>query len=105
MPLSARRAKRRALVVALALAALVPPPPCAAASDPAGRWEGPIQLPGMELRVLVELRNGPSGLEGTIDIPAQNAKGLALESIEVAGSAVAFAIRGIPGQPAFKGAL
>jgi CubicO group peptidase (beta-lactamase class C family) len=105
MSLRARRACHSAVcAVALALAPLLLPP--AAAADATGRWEGPIQLPGAELKVFVELRAGATGaLEGTIDIPAQNAKGLPLEAIVVEGQEVAFAIRGVPGQPTFKGAL
>jgi CubicO group peptidase (beta-lactamase class C family) len=93
---------------ALALLALLAlcPLPLLADGDVAGHWEGPIQLPGMELKVLVDLKSGAAGaLEGTIDIPAQNAKGLPLESIDVKDAAVSFAIRGVPGQPTFKGTL
>ena len=54
----------------------------------------------------MDLKAGAAGaLEGTIDIPAQGAKGLALESIEAKDADVSFAIRGVPGQPTFKGAL
>jgi len=101
MTLSARRTLA-ALALCLAPFALS----LAAAGDVTGHWEGPIQLPGMELKVLVDLKAGAAGaLEGTIDIPAQGAKGLALESIEAKDAAVSFAIRGVPGQPTFKGAL
>lgn len=101
MMLSARRALA-ALALCLAPLALSP----VAGGDVTGHWEGPIHLPGMELKVLVDLKVGAAGaLEGTIDIPAQNAKGLPLESIEVKETAVSFAIRGVPGQPTFKGTL
>ncbi|HUL76926.1 MAG TPA: serine hydrolase [Vicinamibacteria bacterium] len=87
-------------------ASLSPAAAPAAAADVAGHWEGPIQLPGTELKVLVDLKAGAAGgLEGTIDIPAQGAKGLPLEALEVTDRAVSFAIRGIPGQPTFKGTL
>jgi CubicO group peptidase (beta-lactamase class C family) len=101
MLLSARRSLAT-LAFVLAPLAL----PLAVGADVAGRWEGPIQLPGMELQVLVDLKAGAAGtLEGTIDIPAQNAKGLPLESIEAKEAAVSFAIRGVPGQPTFEGTL
>ena len=83
-----------------------PGSPASAPADVAGHWEGPIQTPGMELKVLVDLKVAAgAGLEGTIDIPAQGAKGLPLEAVEVRDRAVSFAIRGIPGQPTFKGTL
>ena len=95
-------ARRTLAALALGLAPLALP--LAAGGDVTGHWEGPIQLPGMELKVLVDLKAGAAGvLEGTIDIPAQNAKGLSLESIEAKDAAVSFAIRGVPGQPTFKG--
>ena len=100
MMLSARRVLA---ALALCLAPLALP---LVAGDATGHWEGGIQLPGMELKVLVDLKAGPAGaLEGTIDIPAQNAKGLALDSIEAKDAAVSFAIRGVQGLPTFKGAL
>ena len=97
-------ARRTLAVLALVFAPLALP--FAAGGDVTGHWEGPIQLPGAELKVLVDLKAGATGaLEGTIDIPAQNAKGLPLESVEAKDTAVSFAIRGVPGQPTFKGAL
>jgi len=97
-------ARRVLAALALCLAPLALP--LAAAGDVTGHWEGGIHLPGMELKVLVDLKAGPAGvLEGTIDIPAQNAKGLALDSIEAKDAAVSFAIRGVPGQPTLKGTL
>jgi len=90
----------------LALLLILGAPPLLAAGDVAGHWEGSIQLPGMELKVLVDMKAGAGGaLEGTIDIPAQNAKGLILEPIDVKDAAASFAIRGVPGQPIFKGTL
>ena len=88
-------ARRTLAALALGLAPLALP--LAAGGDVTGHWEGPIQLPGMELKVLVYQKLGAAGvLEGTIDIPAQNAKGLSLESIEAKDAAVSFAIRGVP---------
>ena len=71
-----------------------------------GHWEGNIRLAGMELVVLVDLTFQPDGhWEGTIDIPAQAAKGLPLESIKVDGAKVSFQIQNVPGTPTFSGEL
>ena len=43
--------------------------------------------------------------EGTIWIPAQNLKGFPLSDITVAGTAVGFTMKGVPGGPAFAGTL
>jgi uncharacterized protein len=81
----------------------------AVVQDPAGQigvWQGSISTPGVALAVVVRLdRKADGAWSGSIDIPAQGAKGLPLEKIEVKGTAVAFAIAGVPGNPLFEGDL
>lgn len=76
-----------------------------AGGDPAGHWEGRVETPGTALGVIIDLAPGPDGWTGTIDIPLQGARGLALTAIAVAGDSVTFAIDGIPGEPTFRGVL
>ena len=78
------------------------------AADPlGGRWEGEIEIPNRSLAVTVHLHRDGDDWRGTIDIPAQGARGLPLDPITVIadedGVAVAFTIRGVPGNPTFKG--
>ena len=77
--------------------------------DFAGRWMGQISLPGMPLKISPEFTvEGPQqqeALSGTIDIPAQSARGLPLERIRVEDSTIWFTIKGIPGTPTFAGVL
>jgi CubicO group peptidase (beta-lactamase class C family) len=73
--------------------------------NPSGQWSGRIEIPGQPLEVTVRLRKAEAGFAGDIDIPAQNAKGLALEKILVEGRTVMFAIAGIPGAPIFTGEI
>jgi hypothetical protein len=76
------------------------------AAGPAGHWKGAIQVPGQELQVEVDLAaKGSAAWVGTITIPAQNLRAFPLSAIEAQGSAVSFAMKGIPGEPAFKGRL
>jgi CubicO group peptidase (beta-lactamase class C family) len=70
--------------------------------DVAGRYEGSIQIPGAPLKVIVELKDGTAGLGGTIDIPQQGARGVALEKAAAGNGEVTFAIAGIPGAPTFR---
>ncbi len=77
----------------------------AAAAGPAGHWTGAIETPGQELQVEVDLASKGAVWTGTITIPAQHLNALPLSSIEVQGNAVSFAIKGIPGDPTFKGTL
>jgi CubicO group peptidase (beta-lactamase class C family) len=102
------RDPRRLLLAVLIFAALaaagyaLAPP----AQDPAGHWEGAIELPGTKLVVSVDLAKQPDGTwKGDISIPAQGAKDLALGGIKVEGADVAFAITGIPGDPTFRGQM
>ena len=48
---------------------------------------------------------GPGAWTGTITIPVQNLRAFPPSSIEAQGNAVSFAMKGIPGDPAFKGRL
>lgn len=82
----------------------------AAVAGPEGHWEGRIDTPVAPLHVTVDLRRDDEGWRGTIDIPAQGAKGLPLYRIKVGhidanATRVEFHIRDIPGSPVFKGSL
>ena len=80
------------------------------AADPvAGHWEGQIEIPGQPIAVKIDLTINDSGWSGTIDIPAQGAKGLPLSDIlvveEDGSMRVKFSIRDVPGNPTFDGKL
>lgn len=109
---------RCALVAALPLLALVAgapalsqdPAPAPAETSPAdhdasGHWQGAIEVPGTELAIIVHLSHKAGAWSGTIDIPAQGLKGFVLADVEVEGSAVGFAMDGVPGRPTFAGTL
>ena len=97
------------LTTALVLLVGLYPAATLAQDDPAGRWQGALEAPGMTIEVVIELALGDDGVwSGTIDVPAQGLLGLALENIKVDGAAVSFAIAptpGVPGNPAFSGTL
>ena len=99
---------RRPLLTMLVILALIVIQPAFAgpAQDPAGHWEGAIEIPGSKLEVNIDLAKQADGTwKGDISIPAQGAKDLPLGGIKVEGADVAFAIAGIPGDPTFKGTL
>lgn len=68
-----------------------------------GRWSGSIETPGTALSVVVTFEATGGAARGTIDIPMQGAKGLALTNISIEADAVSFAIGGVPGAPTFRG--
>jgi hypothetical protein len=71
-----------------------------------GHWEGAIQVPAQALDIVVDLASRSGGTwEGTITIPQQNLKAMPLSDITVSDDVVAFAMKGVPGDPRFKGKL
>jgi uncharacterized protein len=74
-------------------------------AGPAGHWEGTLQTPGQALDFSVDLVTNAGKWDGTISIPAQNVKGLPLAEVVVKGSAISFAMKGVPGDPRFTGTI
>jgi hypothetical protein len=75
------------------------------APGPSGHWEGTIQVPGQELVVVVDLSATGDKWEGAIGIPTQGLKAFPLAEILVKNSSVSFAMKGVPGEPRFRGTL
>jgi len=71
--------------------------------DAAGDWIGTLDLPGGVLEIAVTLVEEEQTWSGTIDIPAQGLLGHPLESIKIVGNEATFKMKGIPGDPTFKG--
>jgi hypothetical protein len=72
----------------------------------AGHWEGAIQVPDHELKIVVDLEQSPKGdWTGAIGIPDQALKDFPLSKVTVKGASVAFVMNGVPGDPAFDGEL
>jgi hypothetical protein len=60
----------------------------------AGHWEGSIQIPGQELKVVVDLAQGDGGAWiGSITLPGLRVKGAELNEISAKDSEVSFAIK------------
>ena len=69
-----------------------------AAENPTGRWEGSAQIPGGELKLIVDLANeGGKGWIGSIIVPGFGVKGAPLIDLHVRSSDLAFAIKGALG--------
>ncbi|NUQ10915.1 MAG: serine hydrolase [Gemmatimonadaceae bacterium] len=104
-PLSLRLPITLLVLVALAAAGL----PAQGTERPdlcSGRWVGTIELPGARLAFDVDFTREPGGTcGGDISIPQQGARDLALKNVRVRGDSLQFEISGIPGTPAFAGAM
>lgn len=71
---------------------------CDAAENAAGRWEGSAQIPGAELKLIVDLsRDDGKEWIGSIIVPGLGVKGAPLTDIAVNDSEVVFAIKGALG--------
>jgi hypothetical protein len=78
---------RRILLLLLSFPALA----CSAASNPEGRWEGPIQIPGRELQLVVDLARDSAGAWiGSIIVPGLGVKGAPLSNVVVADTGLSF---------------
>jgi len=70
-----------------------------------GHWEGKLVLPTAELDIKADLAVKGGSLTGTLDIPAQGAKGLPLVDFKVDGANIEFKLQGPQGDPTFDGTL
>ena len=99
---------RHLLLIWVGLLILLSPlvSPCQEKAALSGHWEGHIDIPGTKLEISVDFTSMEDGSwTGTISIPAQNAKDLPLAAISITEDKVAFAIEGVPGNPAFSGVI
>jgi hypothetical protein len=80
---------------------------CQAEESAAGRWEGSAQIPGGELKLIVDLsEESGKGWIGSIIVPGFGVKGAPLSDIALKDSEFAFAIKGaFGGQAKFKAHL
>jgi hypothetical protein len=71
---------------------------CQAAPNAAGRWEGVAQIPGQELKLIVDLSDeGGKGWTGSIIVPGFGVKGAELVDLHARGGDLAFTIKGALG--------
>jgi len=82
------------------------PAPAQEPPSASGHWQGSILVKNREILIEVDLAQNLKGeWVGTIDIPAQNTKGLPLSDVAVKETSVTFAMKGPPGDPKFNGKL
>ena len=70
----------------------------------AGRWEGSVQIPGRELKMVVDLARQNEAWVGSITFPGRIFKGAALTNIVVSGAEITFAIKNAFGDATGGGA-
>src|SRR5689334_24996212 len=79
---------------------------CRASEPAAARWEGAVQIPGRELRIVIDLAQDSGGQWiGSAIVPGFGVKGAPLSDIAVKDSQVSFSVKGALGGPKFTGHL
>lgn len=97
--------RRTLLLTSLLVLAAHGIPAAQAPAGPAGHWEGAIEVPGQALAIEVDLAAKDGTWMGIISILPQNLKGFQLSEVVVYGTSVGFVMKGVPGEPSFKGTL
>jgi hypothetical protein len=77
-----------------------------AAEPAAARWDGTLQIPSREYRLVIDLdRNAQGQWIGSAILPSLGVKGAPLSDIAVTDSAVTFAVKGVLGDVKVRGNL
>lgn len=89
-----------AMILALSAAGLRAETP---AEWPAGEWTGTMQAGQQQLEIVYHLDAGADGeWTGSMDVPAQGAMGLPLQSIEISDTSITIAMP-LPGEASYEG--
>ena len=84
----------------ITLLGFVPALVSGAAPLPEGRWEGTVQIPGREVRLVIDLKADPGGAwTGSLILPGLSVKGAALKDITVKEGDVTFVLASALGSP------
>lgn len=75
-----------------------------AAADPAGHWDGDVELPSGPLEVHLDLRETKGHWSGDIVIPTESTRSTPVTGIRVSGRDVSFGVE-VQGGPRFEGTL
>ena len=94
-----------ALLLIAPISGAAPPQAQPAQQRPAGLWEGAVNLPSTSLQFSLKLWQTGQGWGGAISIPAQNLSDFPLQAVQLTEQSLTFAMKGVPGDPVFKGEL
>ncbi len=70
-----------------------------------GEWDGTLQVTGFSLDMSISIVEGDEGIEGSLDIPAQNIDDMPMADLTLQGSDLYFALPKVPGQATYSGVL
>jgi hypothetical protein len=71
----------------------------------AGHWEGEIEAPDRKIGAQFDIAVEGSKWYGTMSVPEQNMRGLPLADVEFKDGVLTFGMKGVPGDPKFKGTV
>jgi len=70
-----------------------------------GDWDGTLQVTGFSLEMSISIIDGEDGIEGTLDIPAQNVDDMEMADVTLQGTDLYFALPKVPGKATYSGVL
>ncbi|MEL6251405.1 MAG: serine hydrolase [Bacteroidota bacterium] len=73
--------------------------------DLAGVWKGAIEIPGSPLELSLKFEKESDAWKGSLDIPIQGVKDMALAELKVEGRNISFKLPEVPGNSSFAGSL
>lgn len=76
-----------------------------AQTDYSGNWKGAIELPGTSLEIAIDLKKDGGQWAGSLDIPAQGVKDMALADLKIEGAKASFKLPEVPGSASFSGSF
>ncbi|MCB0526878.1 MAG: serine hydrolase [Saprospiraceae bacterium] len=74
-----------------------------AQADYTGRWNGAIEVPGSSLELSIDLSMEDGHWKGSLDIPVQRIKDMALADMVIEGRDMRFKLPEVPGNAQFEG--
>ena len=93
----------KALFTILSFLLLLTSAPAQSSNQIANIYNGTLKVPGIELKMTIHLEESEAQWSGTLDIPKQNIKGMALSELSIEAKTLSFELPEVPGNASYKG--
>ena len=93
----------KTLFTILSFLLLLTSAPAQSSNQIANIYNGTLKVPGIELKMTIHLEESEDQWSGTLDIPKQNIKGMALSELSIEAKTLSFELPEVPGNASYKG--
>ncbi len=93
----------KTLFTILSFLLLLTSAPAQSSNQIANIYNGTLKVPGIELKMTIHLEESEAQWSGTLDIPKQNIKGMALSELSIEAKTLSFELPEVPGNASYKG--